>query len=1188
MSGNACKCSWFNTWTVLGSVMSCLVLTTSAAGQTAPGTAVSGDPFEVHGLLYSGSAPLGYAAGDGWAQGATHLGVLDANGNAAKDASGMRFRASWDADPNWGNQGDGVDSVFASGNKNSDLIGVGDSPWTWDMGGGGPQKNDITNTYFHTRVDPITGDRWVFVAAETRSINGDSHVDFEFNQAGVAQVGTTGGQLVGLGPDGGRTVNDFLITIDFEKGGENPVATVRFWNGSSFELASLPGAVFSATNFVDIPHGSEGTWKHFTDDGAETDVLTRLQLVEGGANLTALGIDVDPCSTDATFMVKTRSSSSWTSDLKDYALVYFPLEPPPQLEVSAPERVCAGSSFEVSAAELTGLANAAYTWEITGCGWATTDTTAETVTVQTDPNCNCEVSITAAVTGGECENADAVTHTVIVRDDVAPQLSDEPADVTVECDAVPAAPEVTATDECSEANLQLDELETPGACLGDSSITRTWTATDECQNTTTHNQVVTVQDTTAPSLTGVPADETASCDAVPQPPVVTAADNCSDATVQLTEDSQPGSCIGDSTLTRTWTGTDDCGNETSESQVISIVDQTAPELSGVPADVTVECDAVPAAALVTATDNCSDAPVQFTETPEPGTCLGQSTITRTWSAADDCGNESSASQIIQLVDTTPPVLIGVPADMTAECDSLPEPPVVTATDNCSEPPVEFSETSEPGPYEGTAVITRTWTATDACGNQTTESQTIVVEDTTAPVLSGVPGDMDAECNAVPAPPEVTASDNCTEPLVELSESSESGSCNGESTITRTWTATDASGNEVTATQTIRVLDTTAPTLQDVPADESVACDAVPEAATVTASDNCSAAQVALDESSEPGACTGASTITRTWTATDDCGNQASQTQTLTVTDTAPPVFSDDPADITVECDSVPRPPDVTASDTCDPDSTLGFAEEMAPGECSGNYSLTRTWTAMDACGNDASVTQSVTVQDTTRPTITLESATTEYICDGVPAAFTVSAADNCGAAALLLDSLRAITATNRVEVIATLLPNGDYTITATGPALIEGGFSATDECGNVSSPFSILASARVGREACSQGFWKNHFDRWGPTGFSPSDRFLDAFEITDLSSPEIPSSFDPDLTLGEAASNTSGNLGQLLVHGTGALLNAAHPDVDFPATVSAVRAVMQAAFAGEITFDEARAFFGVWNSAERECGCSVQ
>ncbi len=354
--------------TVLG-VSIAIATTSTARAQTSPGTAIPTDSFEVHGLLYSGSAPAGFLMGDSWAQGATFNGVLDENGFPAIGPDGRRFRASRQVDQNWGNQGDGVDSsLFAGGNKNDNLIGADDAPWEWDVGAGGPQKNDLTNAYFHTRVDPVTGDRWVFVGAETRSTNGDSHVDFEFNQAGIVQTGDIAGELIGLGPLGGRSANDFLVSVDFEQGGGAPVAHVRVWDGMQFVETMLPDMAFSSTNFVDIPHGADGSWKHFTDDGVEVNLLTALQFVEAGVNLTGLGIAVNPCSTDATFLVKTRSSASWTADLKDFAVVSFPLEPAPELQITAPPRVCAATEFEVSVSELTGLPNAIFDWTISGCG----------------------------------------------------------------------------------------------------------------------------------------------------------------------------------------------------------------------------------------------------------------------------------------------------------------------------------------------------------------------------------------------------------------------------------------------------------------------------------------------------------------------------------------------------------------------------------------------------------------------------------------------------------------------------------------------------------------------------------------------------------------------------------------------------------------------------------------------------
>ena len=57
-------------------------------------------------------------------------------------------------------------------------------------------------------------------------------------------------------------------------------------------------------------------------------------------------------------------------------------------------------------------------------------------------------------------------------------------------------------------SISVEEVTTPGACAGDYTITRTFTATDDCGNATTATQTITIVDTTAPVLT-IPADYTA-------------------------------------------------------------------------------------------------------------------------------------------------------------------------------------------------------------------------------------------------------------------------------------------------------------------------------------------------------------------------------------------------------------------------------------------------------------------------------------------------------------------------------------------------------------------------------------------------------------------------------------------------------------------------------------------------------
>ena len=197
-----------------------------------------------------------------------------------------------------------------------------------------------------------------------------------------------------------------------------------------------------------------------------------------------------------------------------------------------------------------------------------------------------------------------------------------------------------------------------------------------------------------------------------------------------------GPCLDTYTLTRTWTASDNCGNQDVQTQIINVQDTTNPVLDGVPADETVECDVVPVAATPTATDNCdNDVAIDFAEVRTDGPCLDTYTLTRTWTATDNCGNQDVQTQIINVQDSTNPVLDGVPADETVECDAVPVPANPTATDNCdNDVAIDFAEVRTDGPCLDTYTLTRTWTATDNCGNQDVQTQIINVQDTTNPIL----------------------------------------------------------------------------------------------------------------------------------------------------------------------------------------------------------------------------------------------------------------------------------------------------------------------------------------------------------------------------------------------------------------------------------------------------------------------
>ena len=236
----------------------------------------------------------------------------------------------------------------------------------------------------------------------------------------------------------------------------------------------------------------------------------------------------------------------------------------------------------------------------------------------------------------------------------------------------------------------------------------------------------------------------------------------------------------------------------------------APALT-IPADYTAECSDELVFAEASTVDNCGAVDLQEEENVMEGDCAGNYTITRTFTATDECGNSATATQTITVQDTTAPVLT-IPADYTVECSDDITYDDASATDNCGM--VEIAEVQEiiAGDCAGNYTISRAFTATDECGNMTSATQTITVQDTTAPEFTFVPVDYTVECSDDMPMEEATATDNCGPVSMEVGVVTTPGACAGEYTITRTFTASDDCGNSASATQTITVQDTTAPEL----------------------------------------------------------------------------------------------------------------------------------------------------------------------------------------------------------------------------------------------------------------------------------------------------------------------------------------------------------------------------------------
>lgn len=538
-----------------------------------------------------------------------------------------------------------------------------------------------------------------------------------------------------------------------------------------------------------------------------------------------------------------------------------------------------------------------------------------------------------------------------------------------------------------------------------------------------------------------PDNQVLDCGGIPQLVLPQVTNHCcTGLNIVYSDQSSPGLCGNNYTIARTFTATDNCANSATFTQYIAIIDQTAPVWdTELPGDITSECSAtgVDDPPVLTATDNCSDVNVEYTETIMETICPGSYIITRTWTASDECGNASTHVQTISVGDNTGPDLIGdLPGDIMVSCDNIPIAPIISVTDACGSAEIVYSELTNAGSCGSEYQLIRTWFATDECGNTSSHQQTISVIDDSAPVFDGdLPANVSVNCDAIPAAPQLTATDNCGVVQVEFSEIEVSGSCAGNFTIIRTWTATDDCGNGSSHVQTIQVISENAPQFTGIlPANISVACDEIPEAATVTGIGNCGlSVNIQFNESWNAGTCAGTGTMIRTWTATDACGITSQHTQTITVVDTEAPVFTGIlPANSTVECDNIPVAPVLTATDNCG-GVNVTFSEAISNATCANEYTLTRTWTATDACGNSQQHTQVLTVEDNTAPVFSgplPENITVE--CDAVPVAPQVSATDNCSTVNITFTETRTDGACAN-----------EYTLTRV--------WIATDQCGNSSS-----------------------------------------------------------------------------------------------------------------------------------------
>jgi len=635
----------------------------------------------------------------------------------------------------------------------------------------------------------------------------------------------------------------------------------------------------------------------------------------------------------------------------------------------------------------------------------------------------------------DCGNESYYTIYIITVDNTPPVFTSVPPSKVIDCEDTPNFGTVEAEDLCS-ASIMITSSDSMEGNDCEKRYIRTWTATDDCGNTSTVSQVCTAIDNTAPTFTSVPSSKTIDCDEDPTMGMATATDNCNSVTITHMDSGAPNSCTG-GTIIRTFTATDACGNKATAQQTLTVrPDEEAPSFTSVPADKTISCDEDPNMGMAMATDNCSGVTVTTSDSHNIDACNG-GTVIRTFTATDACGNKVTAQQTVTVTaDKTAPTFTSVPADKTIDCGDSSGMGNATATDDCSGATVTY-EDAVASVLCGITTYTRTFTATDGCGNKATAVQTITQNpDITAPTFTSVPGDKTVSCGNVPNMVMATATDDCSSVEVSVSAVGGYDACDG-GTVTRTFTATDGCGNTVTAQQTVTVLpDDTAPTFTSVPADKTIACSEDPNMGMATATDNCGEVTVTHSDTHDVDACNGG-VIVRTFTATDACGNKVTAQQTLTVSaDKTAPTFTFVPEDKTVDCNGDATPGMATATDDCGTVDII-YVDSPSFSVCPGGI-IIRTFTATDACGNTAVATQKVTITaDVTGPTFTFVPESATVSCSADMALGMATAVDDCSGEAQV-----AINDSGSVD------PCNGGTITRV--------FVATDACGRVTTAEQVV------------------------------------------------------------------------------------------------------------------------------------
>ena len=642
-------------------------------------------------------------------------------------------------------------------------------------------------------------------------------------------------------------------------------------------------------------------------------------------------------------------------------------------------------------------------------------------------------------------NSASESFTITVEDLESPLILDTPADLALandagSCGAVASWIDATASDNCGIDTLTSSHTSGDFFDVGTTEVTIT--ALDIHGNSSTSSYSVTITDNEDPTIASMPADMTLSaeaglCSSVASWVAPTSSDNCEVA--GMTSTHLPGDSFAVGTTEVTYTSTDIHGNATSASVFITVTDDEAPMISGLPADFSVSteaglCSAAASWSEPTLSDNCEVEGSSSTSTSGDIFSLGTTEVI--YIVTDIHGNKSTDSFLVTVTDDEYPVIHDIPADISVSsdlglCGASVSWVSATTTDNCSVQNLE--ETHSPGDFFPVGITPVTYASTDAAGNRTLGSFNVTVMDTEDPQITGLPAGISVSndtgnCGAAVTWAAPSASDNCE--IVQFDLDHASGDVFPVGITTVTATATDLYGNSTLSDFDVVVNDNESPQIFETPANISLTndsgqCGAIASWAAPSAADNCGSVSIQVSHDSGDQFPVGQTTVLIL--ATDLYGNTTTSVFNVLVEDSENPQVIGTPSSMTLsndpgQCGAVATWAAPSSTDNCSGHS-VSLSHQSGDSFPVGTTQVQLT--ATDAAGNTSSTTFDVTVLDEEDPTVEPSADITEgsnaATCNSeitVPAPAT---ADNCQVASVTNDQNGTSDASGVYELGTTLI-----------------------------------------------------------------------------------------------------------------------------------------------------------------------